>query len=315
MLLIVVLVVMFAIRAPIAIAIGVAAMAAIVVQGDFSLMMVAQRMYAGCDSFFLLAVPLFMFTGVIMEAGGISRRIIDFANSLVGWLPRRHGRGGHCLGHVLRGHLRLGGGGCGRGGLHPDPCHEEVRLRRGTSRAAVQASGGSNRGDHSALHPHDHLRLSHRRLHWPALRRRHAARHPHRPQPDFGGHGHITAQGLCHHQAFSLAQVWRSFRRAILALGAPVIILGGILFGVFTATESAAVAVIYALVVGMFVYRRIKPKDLISLFREGAVTSAVVMFIIATASVFTWIAAMGGHPGHAGRRPLGFKQGPRWCCC
>lgn len=78
---------LFAINMPIALSIGVSAILALLVQGDFSLMMVVQRMYAGCDSFHLLAVPLFMFTGVLMDAGDISRRIIDFANSLVGWLP------------------------------------------------------------------------------------------------------------------------------------------------------------------------------------------------------------------------------------
>ncbi|MCP4671924.1 MAG: TRAP transporter large permease subunit, partial [Desulfobacula sp.] len=81
------LVFLFAINTPIAIAIGVASVAAIIVQGDFDLMMVIQRMFAGTDSFHLMAVPLFMFTGTIMEAGGISKRIIDFANALVGWLP------------------------------------------------------------------------------------------------------------------------------------------------------------------------------------------------------------------------------------
>ena len=81
------LLVLFAVNAPIAIAIGVAAIVGILIQGDFSLMMVVQRMFGGTDSFHLMAVPLFMFTGVIMESGGISRRIVDFANALVGWLP------------------------------------------------------------------------------------------------------------------------------------------------------------------------------------------------------------------------------------
>jgi C4-dicarboxylate transporter DctM subunit len=91
---------------------------------------------------------------------------------------------------------------------------------------------------------------------------------------------------------FSLANVWLSFKRALLALGAPAIILGGILGGIFTATESAAVAVVYALLVGMAVYRKIQVKDLPQIFIRGAITSAVVMFIIATASAFSWIAAI-----------------------
>ncbi len=78
---------LFATGTPIAVVIGGASILAILIQGDFSLMMVIQRMVAGVDSFHLMAVPLFMYAGVIMEKGGISRRLIDFANALAGWLP------------------------------------------------------------------------------------------------------------------------------------------------------------------------------------------------------------------------------------
>jgi C4-dicarboxylate transporter DctM subunit len=104
--------------------------------------------------------------------------------------------------------------------------------------------------------------------------------------------------------------VWGTFKRAILALGAPIIILGGILFGIFTATESAAVAVIYSLIVGMFVYRKIKIRDLVPLFKNGAVTSAIVMFIIATASVFSWIAAVEDIPAKMAGALMGMTQNP-----
>ncbi|MCF8050719.1 MAG: TRAP transporter large permease subunit, partial [Desulfobacterales bacterium] len=81
------LVLLFLIHTPIAVAIGVASALAILVQGDFPLMMIAQRMFGGVDSFHLMAVPLFMFTGVIMEPRGTSRRTTDLVNALVGWLP------------------------------------------------------------------------------------------------------------------------------------------------------------------------------------------------------------------------------------
>ncbi|MCP4021193.1 MAG: TRAP transporter large permease subunit, partial [Desulfobacteraceae bacterium] len=81
------LVFLFLINTPIAIAIGVSSVLAVIAQGDVPVMMIVQRMFSGTDSFHLMAVPLFMFTGVLMEKGGISKRIIDFANSLVGWLP------------------------------------------------------------------------------------------------------------------------------------------------------------------------------------------------------------------------------------
>ena len=79
---------------------------------------------------------------------------------------------------------------------------------------------------------------------------------------------------------------------SLTALGAPLIILGGILFGIFTATESAAVAVVYALVVGLGVYREIQIRRLLPILIDAGVTAAVVMFIIAAASVFSWLAAI-----------------------
>ena len=107
---------------------------------------------------------------------------------------------------------------------------------------------------------------------------------------------------------FSLSKVWTTFLHAFLALGAPVIILGGILLGIFTATESAAIAVLYALFVGMFVYRKIKVRDLFPLFLQGSITSAVVMFIIGTASVFSWIAAMEEIPSRLAGVMLGLTD-------
>jgi len=110
--------------------------------------------------------------------------------------------------------------------------------------------------------------------------------------------------------AFTVKEIGLSFKRALLALGAPLIILGGILFGIFTATESAAVAVVYALVVGMFIYKKIKVRDLFPLFRDGAITSAIVMFIIATASVFSWIAAIEDIPARLAGSLLGITANP-----
>lgn len=307
--LILALLVMFAINAPIALAIGAAAVLAILVQGDFSLMMVVQRMYAGCDSFHLLAVPLFMFTGVIMEAGGISRRIIDLANALVGWLP-----GGLAAVTVVSAMFFAGiSGSAAADAAAVGSILIPAMKRSGYDSdfaAAVQASGGSI----GVIIP------------------------PSIPMIIFGfltgaSIGQLFAAGLlpgiliglsliavstviskrrayAGTTVFSLPEVWRTFRRAILALGAPIIILGGILFGVFTATESAAVAVVYALFVGMFVYGRIKVRDLVGLFREGAVTSAIVMFIIATASIFSWIAAIEDIPARLAGALLGLTKHP-----
>jgi C4-dicarboxylate transporter DctM subunit len=86
----------------------------------------------------------------------------------------------------------------------------------------------------------------------------------------------------------SLRQVWQAFKEAFWALIAPVIILGGILTGVFTATEAGVVAVVYAFVVGLL-YRELKLRDLRGLLVKAASTSSVVLFMISTAGIFGWI--------------------------
>ena len=303
------LLVLFAINTPIAIAIGVASVLAIIVQGDFSPMMMVQRMFGGTDSFHLMAVPLFMFTGTIMEAGGISRRIIDFAGALVGWLP-----GGMAAVTIVSAMFFAGISGSAAAdaaavGAILIPAMKKSGYASDFA-AAVQASGGSI----GVIIP------------------------PSIPMIIFGfltgaSIGQLFAGGLLPgvlvgvsliivatliswkkgYRAttrFSISDVWRTFRRALLALGAPLIILGGILFGIFTATESAAVAVVYGLVVGMVVYRRIGLKDLFPLFRDGAITSSIVMLIIATASVFSWLAAIEDIPARLAGGLLGVTTNP-----
>ncbi len=303
------LLVLFAINAPIAIAIGVASLLGIVVQGSFPLMMVVQKMFGGMNSFHLMAVPLFMFTGVLMEAGGISQRIIDFANSLVGWLP-----GGLAAVTIVSAMFFAGISGSAAAdaaavGAILIPAMKQSGYDSDFA-AAVQASGGSI----GVIIP------------------------PSIPMIIFGfltgaSIGQLFAGGIlpgtligisliivstlisrrrgyAGTAVFSLREVWQTFRRALLALGAPVIILGGILFGIFTATESAGVAVVYALVVGMAIYRKIGLKDLFPIFRDAAVTSAIVMFIIGTASVFSWIAAVENIPARLAGSLLTLTKNP-----
>ena len=300
---------MFAINTPIAIAIGVASVLGILAQGDFSPMMLVQRMVAGTDSFHLMAVPLFMFTGTIMEAGGISRRIIDFAGALVGWLP-----GGMAAVTIVSAMFFAGISGSAAAdaaavGAILIPAMKKTGYASDFA-AAVQASGGSI----GVIIP------------------------PSIPMIIFGfltgaSIGQLFAAGILPGilvglslimvatwisrkkgytatTRFSFVDVWQTFRRALLALGAPLIILGGILFGVFTATESAAVAVVYGLVVGMFVYRRISVTDLFPLFRDGAITASIVMLIIATASAFSWLAAIEDIPARMAGGLLGLTTNP-----
>ncbi|MGB6011111.1 MAG: TRAP transporter large permease [Desulfobacterales bacterium] len=300
---------LFAINTPIAIAIGVASILAILIQGDFTMMMVVQRMFSGTDSFHLMAVPLFMFTGTIMEAGGISRRIIDFANALVGWLP-----GGLAAVTIVSAMFFAGISGSAAAdtaavGAILIPAMKKSGYESDIA-AAVQASGGSI----GVIIPPSIPMIIFGFLTGASIGQLFAAG----ILPGvliglslIGVATYISVnKGYAATTSFSIKEVWRTFKRSLLAMGAPVIILGGILFGIFTATESAAVAVVYALVVGMVVYRKIKIKDLFHLFRNGAITSSIVMFIIATASVFSWIAAIEDIPAHLAGTLLTMTQNP-----
>jgi len=299
----------FAINTPIAIAIGAASVLGILVQGDFDLMMVVQRMVAGTDSFHLLAVPLFMYTGTLMEAGGISQRIIDFANALVGWLP-----GGLAAVTIISAMFFAGISGSAAAdaaavGAVLIPAMKKSGYDSDFA-AAVQASGGSI----GVIIPPSIPMIIFGFLTGASIGQLFAAGIL--PGILIGVSLIIVAtviswkKGYFATASFSLQKVWVTFKRSLLAMGAPVIILGGILTGIFTATESAAVAVVYALFVGMGVYRRIRPKDLFPLFREGSITSAIVMFIIATASVFSWIAAIEDIPSRLAQTLLGISQNP-----
>ncbi len=299
----------FILNTPIAIAIGLASLVTIIVQGEFSLMMVIQRMVSGTDSFHLMAVPLFMYAGVIMEKGDISRRLIDFANALAGWLP-----GGLAAVTIVSAMFFAGISGSAAADTAAVGAVLIPAMKRSgydsDFAAAVQASGGSL----GVIIP------------------------PSIPMIIFGfltgaSIGQLFAAGILPglliavslisistfiswkkgyspETKFSISNILYTFKRAFLALGAPIIILGGILTGVFTATESAAVAVAYALFVSMVIYRKIEFKDLFQLFRDGSVTSSIVMFIISTASVFSWIAAMEDIPAILAGSLLGMTDNP-----
>ncbi len=283
--------ILFLLNTPIALAIGIASLVTLFFQSDFSLMIVIQRLFGGADSFHLMAVPLFMFAGVIMAAGGVSKRLIDLANALVGWLP-----GGLAAVTIVSAMFFAGISGSAAAdtaavGAILIPAMKESGYRSEFA-AAVQASGGSI----GVIIPPSIPMIIFGYLTGASIGRLFAGGIL--PGLLIGGSLIAVAtyiskkNGYTLQSNFSLAKLISAFKQGLLPLGAPLIILGGILSGVFTATESAAVAVFYGLILGIFVYKEIELKRLGPLFTEGAIASAVVMFIITSASVFGWLAAI-----------------------
>ena len=303
------LLVLFLINMPIALAIALSSLAAFWVHGDFSLMMVVQRLYAGADSFPLLAVPLFMYAGVLMEAGGISRRVVDLAEALVGWLP-----GGLAAVAIVAAMFFAGiSGSAAADTAAVGTILIPAMIKRGYDpgfAGAVQAAGGSI----GVVIP------------------------PSIPMIIFGfltgaSIGKLFAAGILPGlligvslivvstilsfrmrygtlERFSLQRLVQCLWRAKWAVGAPILILGGILGGVFTATESAAVATLYALVVGLFIHRQLEWRQLPALFIRATLTASVILFIIATASIFSWLMAIEDVPAQLARGLLSVSSDP-----
>jgi len=273
---------------PVAFCLGITALIALWV-GDVPLLLMAQRMFTGMDSFPLMAVPFFVLAGELMNRGGTTRRLIDFANILVGRIP-----GG--LAHTNIVASMFFGGISGSAvadaaalGTILIPGMTRKGFPLGFSAAVTAASstmgpiippsilmlimgvstGISIGGLFAAgIIPGILMGLSMMVYSYIVAIRRNF------PREEI---------------PFSLKLLWKEFCAAGPALLAPVIILGGILGGIFTPTEAAAVAVLYSFILGQFVYRELKLKEIPSIFIQSSITTAVLLLIIAMANIFSWV--------------------------
>lgn len=281
---------LFACNAPIMLAVGASAFAALLVKGGMDPMVAVQRLYAGADSFPLLAVPLFMTAGQLMSAGGISQRIVRLADTLVGHLP-----GGLAVVSVVSSMFFAGvSGSAAADTAAVGSILIPSMVARGYSPAfagAIQAAAGSI----GVVIPPSIPMIVFGALTGASIGRLFAGGIL--PGLLMG----VTLSAWCIYEGvhsgrgtrpFEPSAVWPALRRAGWSLGAPGIILGGIMSGVCTATEAAAVAVVYAFMVGLFAHRELDLRHLPSLLLDAAVTSGVVMSIIAAASLFGWVMAI-----------------------
>lgn len=294
---------------PVAFCLGITSMAALIIT-DVPLTLMAQRMFTGIDSFPLMAVPFFVLAGELMNRGGTTRRLIDFANFLVGRIP-----GGLAHTNILASMFFGGISGSAVAdaaamGTILVPGMVRKGFPAGFSAAVTAASstmgpiippsilmvimgvttGLSIGGLFAAgIIPGLLLGLSMMALSY-GLAVRH--RFPKEQVP------------------FSVKRLFAEFRSAGPALLAPVIILGGILGGVFTPTEAAAVAVLYAFILGLFVYRELSLKELADIFTQSGVTTAVLLLIIAMANIFAWVLTSEQIPTRIAQAMLGLTQNP-----
>ncbi len=243
---------------PVAFAIGLSAVCTMVYDG-LPLAVVFQRMVSGITVFSFLAIPFFIFAGELMLYGGIADRIVAFAEELGRPHPRwsRHVQRGRL--HALRRRVRLGGRGHVGDGRGHDSDDEARGLRHGLRGERHDARVARRRAD-TDVAQHDHLLAG-------------GGGQGIDRGADHGWHDPGADPDLCKLAAAYLVAVKRGYpaghfpgwnavlwcvpRRRLPACSSTVIIIGGMLSGVFTATESASVAVIYALLVTVLVYRRL----------------------------------------------------------
>lgn len=290
--LILVFAILLAINVPISVSIAMAAFATIAVVGGLPTeTVVAQRIATGIDSFSLLAIPFFILSGLLMGRGGIARRLINFANALLGHLP-----GG--LGYVNIFTCMLFG------------------AISGSSVAAVSSVGGfmipemnkkgydrefnvavtTTAATTGLLIPPSNIMIVYSLVTGGVSI---AAMFMAGILPGvlFGLLLMVVSGIISGRKNYgtgeksTVKQVLKSFVDAILSLLLIVIVLGGILKGIFTATEAAAIAVVYAFFLAVVLYREVKLKEIPEILLQCGITTSVVMLLIGASMAMSWIMA------------------------
>jgi tripartite ATP-independent transporter DctM subunit len=281
--------VLILLRVPLAFALGLSTIAALWV-ADIDTMTFAQRMVAGTQSFSLLAIPFFILAGDLMTAGGISRRLVGFADVLV-----RHRTGGLGMVAILAAAFfaALSGSAPATTAAIGSIMIPEME-KRGYSRAFATALAVAGGIIGPMLPPSIPMVV------WGVMSETSIS------QLFLAGiiPGLLLAAGLMvlswlHARRNGIAaqpkatreEVWQAFNAAKWALAGPVVVLGGIYGGIVTPTEAAIVATVFALVLGFFIYRELNLKNVVSVTRNSLRTMTMVMFIIALANGFGWIIA------------------------
>ena len=300
---------LLAFRVPVAFALALACVTYLVFVSDLPLEIVIQRMVAGADSFPLLAIPLFLLAGNLMNAGGMTRRMVDFAMAWVGRF-----RGGLAQVNVGSSILMSGVSGAAVAdasalGSIMIPAMRKAGYDRHFS-AAVTASSAVV----GPMVPPSIPMIIYAATAGLSVGGMFLAGAV--PGIVLGVALVITTYLLARRNdfpvipGFSWRKIVESSGAAFIALVMPGIIVGGIITGAFTPTESAAIAVVYAFVCGKFIFRELKWSGLPRLLMDTAIGSAVILIIVATASAFGWMLTIERAPAQLLRVLDPFLQTP-----
>ncbi|PSW22116.1 C4-dicarboxylate ABC transporter permease [Photobacterium sanctipauli] len=293
---------------PIAIALGIATLVTILSTGNLSVDFLVSTLITSVDSFPIMAVPFFILAGDIMASGGISQRLVNFANSLV-----KNITGGFAIASIITCMFFAAISGSGPatvaavGGIMI-PAMIKYGYDKGFATAVVTAAGAigvmippsipmvmygvsasTSIGDLFIAGVIPGLLVTFCLIVWAYI---------YSKKKGYKGSD----------EPFSLKEVLTQLNHAQLALLIPVIILGGIYGGFFTPTEASVVAVVYSLVVSLFVYKEISFKQLPQIMTKSVLTSVIVLLIVGTATAFGKYLALEQIPTQIANAMLAFSD-------
>lgn len=286
--LILVLVVAMACGLEITWSLAIACITAVLMDPKLSFVVVSQRIFANSNSFSMLAIPAFILAGDIMSKGGLSKRLVAFADSLVGWVS-----GGISLVSIVACTFfaAISGSSVATTAAIGGLMYPEM-VKRGYPEdysAAIQAIGGTL----GIVIPPSIVLVIYGNITGASV-----------GDLLMAGviPGFICCLFLCTYaflkakkcnfpkaDGFSFKRFLLSFKDAIWALVMPIIILGGIYAGIFTPTESAVVAVVYGMIVCLFIYKEVTLKSIWNIVNDTAVGTANLMILVVTAQMFGWL--------------------------
>ncbi len=285
----IIFVVLMAVGVPIAISMAASSILYMIMFVDIPLVVIAQQMLAGVNKYTLLAIPFFMIAGSLMEHGGISRRLVDFCKVLLGRIP-----GGLALVTIVACELFAAMTGAGAATVAAIGTFMIPAMVADGYNKDFAASLTATAGIFGPLIPPSILMVLYS-----------VSTNVSVGTMLIGGIGPgllmgvmvaIPAMYVCIKNNYrskettgGLKNLWSSFKSAIWAIFTPVIILGGIYSGIFTATEAAAVAALYSLIVGLFVYKELTLKKMVDVLKTAMISTAGIMLIVAATQAFGWV--------------------------
>ena len=295
-------VLLLVIGVPISISIGASAVLGCLSLG-YPLVVIGQKMVSGIDSFLLIAVPLFILAGNLMNAGKITEKIFDTAKELVGWIPGGLGHANVVASIIFAG--MSGSAVADAGGL--GAIEMEAMKKNGYDEDFAGAVTAAS----SVIGP----------IFPPSI-----------PLIIYGSVASVSVDQLFmggvvpvllmvmvlyfaivrryERHPFRLRALIRQFLGSIPALITPVIILCGFVVGWFTPTEASSIAVIYSLLIALFLYRTLDWKSFKKCLKDSAISSANTLFIIGTSTLFTYVMAMEGISRQFADVILGISSNP-----